>query len=39
VALSRRALEDVLEVPVDLVTADDLPPRMRDKALAEAVPL
>ena len=36
---ARNALEDLLEVPVDVVTADDLPPRIRDKALAEAVPL
>jgi len=36
---ARNALEDLLQVPVDVVTADDLPPRIRDKALAEAVPL
>ena len=36
---ARNVLEDVLGVRVDLVTADDLPGRIREAALAEAVPL
>ena len=38
-ARARNALEDVLGVTVDLVTADDLPGRIRAAVLAEAVPL
>lgn len=38
-ARARNALEDILGVSVDLVTADDLPGRVRESALAEAVPL
>ena len=36
---AKHALEDALGVPVDLVTADDLPEAYRAAALAEAVPL
>ena len=36
---ARNALEDALGVRVDLVTLDDLPARIREAALAEAVPL
>jgi predicted nucleotidyltransferase len=36
---ARNALEDALGVTVDLVTEDDLPARVRETALAEAVPL
>jgi predicted nucleotidyltransferase len=33
------ALEDLLGVPVDVLTPGDLPPRFRDKVLAEAIPI
>ena len=33
------ALEELLGVPVDLLTPQDLPPRFRDKVLAEARPI
>ena len=33
------ALEDILGVPVDVVTPGDLPTKFRDKVLAEARPL
>ena len=33
------ALEELLGVPVDLLTPRDLPPRFRDKVLAEARPI
>ena len=36
---AKHAIEDVLRVPVDLVTLDDLPEAYRAAALAEAVPL
>lgn len=36
---AKHALEDLLQVRVDLVTLDDLPGRVRAAALAEAVPL
>ncbi len=32
-------LEDLLGVSVDLLTPDDLPPRLRERVLAEAVPV
>ncbi len=32
-------LEDLLGVPVDLLTPGDLPPKFRDKVLAEATPV
>lgn len=32
-------LQDILGVPVDLLTPDDLPPRFRDHVLAEAIPV
>jgi hypothetical protein len=32
-------LEDLLGVSVDLLTPGDLPPRFRDRVLAEAVPV
>lgn len=32
-------LEELLGVPVDLLTPGDLPPRFRDQVLAEAVPV
>ncbi len=32
-------LEDLLGVPVDLVTPGDLPPKFRDRVLAEARPI
>ncbi|UVO55224.1 nucleotidyltransferase family protein [Sphingomonas sp. SUN039] len=32
-------LQELLGVPVDLLTADDLPPRFRDSVLAEARPI
>jgi predicted nucleotidyltransferase len=38
-AAARNALEDALGVKVDLVTAQDLPDRIRAAAIAEAVPL
>ncbi len=38
-ARARNALQDALGVSVDLVTEDDLPARIREAALAEAVPL
>jgi uncharacterized protein len=34
-----QTLEDLLGVPVDLVTPSDLPPRWRARVLAEAQPL
>lgn len=36
---AKHAIEDVLRVPVDLVTLDDLPESYRASVLAEAVPL
>ncbi len=33
------ALEELLGAPVDLLTPQDLPPRFRDKVLAEARPI
>ncbi|MEO5558450.1 MAG: nucleotidyltransferase family protein [Dokdonella sp.] len=33
------ALEELLGVPVDLLTPGDLPPKFRDKVLAEARPI
>jgi len=36
---AKHAVEDVLRVPVDLVTLDDLPASFRAAAVAEAVPL
>lgn len=36
---AKHAIEDVLRVPVDLVTPDDLPESYRAAVLAEAVPL
>ncbi len=36
---AKHAIEDVLRVPVDLVTLDDLPESYRKAALEEAVPL
>jgi predicted nucleotidyltransferase len=32
-------LEDLLGVSVDLLTPGDLPPKIRDKVLAEACPI
>ena len=32
-------LEELLGVPVDLLTPGDLPPKFRDRVLAEAVPV
>jgi predicted nucleotidyltransferase len=32
-------LQDILGVPVDLLTPGDLPPRFRDRVLAEAIPV
>lgn len=32
-------LEDLLGVPVDLLTPGDLPPKLRDQVLAEAAPI
>ena len=32
-------LEELLGVPVDLLTPGDLPPKMRDQVLAEACPV
>jgi predicted nucleotidyltransferase len=32
-------LEELLGIPVDLLTADDLPPGFRDQVLSEAVPV
>ena len=32
-------LEDLLGVPVDLVTPGDLPPKIREKVLADAQPI
>ena len=32
-------LEELLGVPVDLLTPGDLPPKFRDQVLAEAVPV
>lgn len=36
---AKHALEDLLQVPVDLVTLNDLPASFRSAAVAEAVPL
>lgn len=33
------ALEQLLGVPVDVLTPGDLPPKFRDKVLAEAIPV
>ncbi|MBI4754430.1 MAG: nucleotidyltransferase family protein [Betaproteobacteria bacterium] len=35
----QRAIEEQLGVPVDVLTAGDLPPRVRDRVLQEARPL
>lgn len=32
-------LEEMLGVPVDLLTPEDLPPRLREQVMREAVPL
>lgn len=32
-------LEELLGVPVDLLTPGDLPPKFRDRVLAEAIPV
>ena len=32
-------LEDLLDVSVDLLTPDDLPPRFRDRVLVDALPV
>ena len=32
-------LEDLLDVSVDLLTPDDLPPRFRDRVLVDALPI
>jgi predicted nucleotidyltransferase len=32
-------LEDLLGVPVDILTPGDLPPKFRDQVLAEAIPV
>ncbi len=35
----QQALEELLGLPVDVVTEGSLPPRLRQRVLAEAVPL
>ena len=32
-------LEELLGIPIDVLTPDDLPPKFRDQVLAEAVPI
>lgn len=39
VVAAKHAIEDLLQVPVDLLTPDDLPNRYRAAVLAEAIPL